>query len=159
MPLQFRFAGFMSLDLRSIPSDKEDSLSMGVFRVLPWVWPNAIPFSLEMIQAAGFLSSVVFLTASITKMHDSLPLELFSPDTFADILQNGMTPEMDLAPWCLMTAALTITGFDTKTRCHLLEIGCWFLVFSQQLPATRKLPKRIPQKITAGNIATLSSSD
>jgi hypothetical protein len=58
-----------------------------------------------------------------------------------------------------MTAALTIPGFDTKTRCDWLGIGFWFLAFDQQLLATWKLPKQITQKITAGNMATLCSSD
>jgi hypothetical protein len=35
-------------------------------------------FSIERIQQTGFLSPIVFLQSQVSKMHDSLPLELFS---------------------------------------------------------------------------------
>jgi hypothetical protein len=99
------------------------------------------------------------MTSPITKMHDSLPLELFSPVTFAYILEHEMTSEMVLAPWCLLTAALTVPGFNTKTRCHLLEIGFWFLFYYDRLLAAYKHPRGVTSKITEGNMATLYTPD
>jgi hypothetical protein len=80
-------------------------------------------FSLLRIQQAGFLPDIVFDNSQITKMHDLLPLYLFSPMTFTFILSREYTPELMLSPWCLLTAALTLIGFNTKTRCDLLETG------------------------------------
>jgi hypothetical protein len=118
-----------------------------------------IRFSLDRIKAAGFLPPVVFENSRITKMHDSLPLELFSPVTFACILEREWAPEMVLAPWCLLTTALIIPGFNTRTRCDMLEIGFWFLFLYQELLATVGLPWGVVHKITSGRLASLYSAD
>jgi hypothetical protein len=106
-----------------------------------------IIFSLERIKGAGFLSLAVFDNSRITKMHDSLPLQLFSPVTFNWILTHP-GPELVLTPWCLMIAVLTIPGFNTKTRCDLLETGCWFLVLYEQLLTAVKPPPGVTTNIT-----------
>jgi hypothetical protein len=92
-------------------------------------------------------------------MHESLPLELFSPVGFASILDSDMRSKMVLAPWRLITAALTLPGFNTKTRVDLLEIRFWFLFLYQDLLASDKLPTGLAPKIRAGGIASLYSSD
>jgi hypothetical protein len=52
-------------------------------------------FSLSVIRSLTILSPVGLLNTQITKMHDSLPLplRLFSPRTFSEILQRGPSPE------------------------------------------------------------------
>jgi hypothetical protein len=87
---------------------------------------DRISFSLARIQGADFLAPIVFDNSRITKMHDSLPLQLFSPVTFSWILETeGL--ELVLAPWCLLTAVLTMPEFNTRTRCDFLETGFWSL--------------------------------
>jgi hypothetical protein len=107
---------------------------------------ECIIFSLDAIEAAGFLAPVVFDNSRITKMHDSLPLQLFSPVTFNWILHHP-GPELVLAPWCLMTAALTLPEFNTKTRCDLLETGFWFLFLYERLLIVVGPPRGVNQKI------------
>jgi hypothetical protein len=85
-------------------------------------------FSIEGIQQTGFLSPIVFLQSRVSKMHDSLPLELFSPRTLAVILRDNLQTEYMLAPWCLLTVALTLSSINTRTRVDLLEIGLCFSV-------------------------------
>jgi hypothetical protein len=80
-------------------------------------------FSLSRIQHAEFLPDIVFDNSQTTKMHELLPLYMFSPMTFTFILSREYTPELVLSPWCVLTAALTLVGFNTKTRCELLETG------------------------------------
>jgi hypothetical protein len=47
-----------------------------------------IIFSLERIKDAGFLASIVFDNSHVTKIHDSLPMQLFAPLTFAVVLHR-----------------------------------------------------------------------
>jgi hypothetical protein len=117
-----------------------------------------IPFSLTKIQAAGFLAPVVFENSAITKMHDALPLQLFSPITFGWILATAGR-ELVSSPWCLLTAALTLPHFNTKTRCHFLEIGFWFLSLYERLMHQVGLPRGITQKSVAGNRTSLYSNN
>jgi hypothetical protein len=108
-----------------------------------------ILFSLDRIQTAGFLAPVVFDNSRITKMYDSLPLQLFSPVTFMWILAHP-GPELVLTPWCLLTAALTVPAFTTKTRCDLLETGFWFLTLYGRLLVVVGPPAGLTQKIPKG---------
>jgi hypothetical protein len=90
-------------------------------------------FSLSRIQQTEFLPDIVFDNSQITKMHDLLPLYLVSPMILTFILSRECTPELVLRPWCLLTVALTLIGFNTKTRCDLLETGYWFLELYEEL--------------------------
>jgi hypothetical protein len=47
-------------------------------------------FSLERIREAGYLSPIVFTNSKESKMHDSLPLELFSAKTLSFVLGNDL---------------------------------------------------------------------
>jgi hypothetical protein len=84
-------------------------------------------FSIERIQQTGLLSPIAFVQSLVSKMHDPLPLELLSPRTLAVILRDNLQTELVLAPWCLLTAALTLLAISMRTRVDLLEIGFWFL--------------------------------
>jgi hypothetical protein len=90
-------------------------------------------FSTDRIRKVGFLSLIVFLESQASKMHDSLPVQLFSPMTFSIILPDNMHPEFAMTPWCLLTAALTLPGISTRTRGDLLEAGLWFFYFYWRL--------------------------
>jgi hypothetical protein len=116
-------------------------------------------FSLSRIQRAGFLPDIMFDNSQITKMHDLLPLYLLSPLTFTFILSREYTPELVLSPWCLLTAALTLVGFNTKTRCDLLETGYWSLDLYKELLTKVALPLGVTQKIYPSGFATLYSKD
>jgi hypothetical protein len=104
-----------------------------------------IDFSLQRIMDGRYLSPIVFDDLKVSKMHDSLPLELFSAKTLVYILcakdgadgdglgeltpERGLRGEGIMLPWCLLVAALTMPGISTQTRIQLLEIGFWILYF------------------------------
>jgi hypothetical protein len=92
---------------------------------------DSAKFSLRTLEGWNVVSPVVFINSHITKMHDSLPLRLFSPTTFFTILRRGQGPEFVMAPWCLLTAAPILSEQSTRTRVALLEIGFWFLFISR----------------------------
>jgi hypothetical protein len=116
-------------------------------------------FSLLRIQQAESVRDIVFDNSQITKMHDLFPLHLFSPMTFPFVLSREYTPELVLSPWCLLTAALTLVGFNTKTRCDLLETGYWFLELYEELLTKVGLPLGVTQKISPGGFASRCSKD
>jgi hypothetical protein len=114
---------------------------------------------LSKIQQAGFLSDIVFDNSKITKMHDAFPHYLFSPMTLTFILSRECTPELVFSPWCLLTAALILVGFNTKTRCDLLETGYWFLELYEEPLVKVGLPLGITQKLSPDGFASLYSKD
>jgi hypothetical protein len=119
---------------------------------------DEITFSLARIREANFLAPVVFDNSKITKMHDSLPLQLFSPVTFSWILKHP-GPELVLTPWCLLTAALTIPDFNTKTRRDFLEIGFWFQLIYERLLTQIGPPHGVGQKVSPVNYARLYTNE
>jgi hypothetical protein len=112
-------------------------------------------FSTKRIEEAGFLSPVVFMQGQATKMHDSLPLRLFSPLTLSVIFQQNWLPEFAMAPWCLLTAALTIPDLSTRTRIELLEVGFWFLYFYSRLRSRFRDPPGVIETVREGRRVSL----
>jgi hypothetical protein len=86
-----------------------------------------ITFSLRRIRESQVCSSLVFVDSKVSKMHDSLPLELFSQRTLSNILTSGKPAELLMVPWCLLNVALTHRGLNTRSRAGFLEIGFWVL--------------------------------
>jgi hypothetical protein len=85
-------------------------------------------FCLSVIQKANILSPVVFDNSRASKMHDSLPLEMFSLKTLGYILYNPVVGETMMVPWCLLVVALTLDGLSTEARLEILEVGFRMLV-------------------------------
>jgi hypothetical protein len=88
---------------------------------------ESLHFCLQVIQDGHILSPVVFDNSHESKMHDSLPLELFSLKTLQYILENPVVGETMLAPWCFLVIALTQANLSTRERRDLLETGLWML--------------------------------
>jgi hypothetical protein len=106
---------------------------------------DRMSFSLATIPGRDVLAPIVFDNSRITKMHISLPLQLFSPVTFSWILEtDGL--ELVLAAWCLLTAVLTLPEFNTRTRCDFFETGFWFLSLSELFSTQVGLPPGIEPK-------------
>jgi hypothetical protein len=84
-------------------------------------------FSLDRIREAGICSPLVFANSKASKMHDSLPLSLFSVKTLGDILTAHRPAELLMVPWCLLNVSLTLPGLNTRSRAGFLEIGFWIL--------------------------------
>jgi hypothetical protein len=110
---------------------------------------------MDRIQKASICSPVVFLNSGITKMQDSLPLELFSPKVFAQALSQCPCNDIVMASWCLLTSALTLATISTKTCLNLLEIGFWFLWLHSSLTRVCGHPHRVCEKIRGGRLAIL----
>jgi hypothetical protein len=86
-----------------------------------------LQFCLSVIQEAHILSPVVFDNSHESKMHDSLPLELFSLKTLGYILYHPVVGETMMVPWCLLVVALTSDDLSTEARLEILEVGFWVL--------------------------------
>jgi hypothetical protein len=112
-------------------------------------------FSLRTLEGWNVVSPVVFMNSHITKMHDSLPLHLFSPTTFSTMFRRGQGPEFIMAPWCLLTAALILRGQSTRTRLALVEIVFWFLFIYRNHLKLFGDPPRVTQKKADGKIASM----
>jgi hypothetical protein len=63
-----------------------------------------------------------------------------------------------MAPWCLLTRALTLATISTKTRLDLLEIGFWFLWLHSRLKRACSHPHGVCEQIHGGPLATLYTS-
>jgi hypothetical protein len=101
------------------------------------------------------LSPSVSSNAASTKVHDSIPLRLFSPLTLAMIFQHELGSEVVIAPWCLFNAALTFPGCSTTTRAYLLSVGCWLLSVHFKLGEKCGYPPNVHAKITPDQPAQL----
>jgi hypothetical protein len=66
-------------------------------------------------------------------MHGSFPLQLFSTSTLALIFREDLRAEFSMAPWCVLTAPLTLPEITARTQAELLEIrfGFCFLLGTQ----------------------------
>jgi hypothetical protein len=126
------------------------SIGFGTERVL---------FSTRRIKNAGFLSPIVFLQSRVSKMHDALPVQLFSPLTLSLIFRDNLSSEFIMAPWCLLTAGLTLSGISTRTRIELLEVGFWVLYIYWRLKSCFGYPTGVIERITEGREAALYRSD
>jgi hypothetical protein len=89
---------------------------------------DGFSFTLAAIAQADFLSPVVFTNSRESKMHDSLPLELFSARTLVYLLENEVVGETMMIPWCLLVVVLTFRDLTTRQRIELLEVGFWNLI-------------------------------
>jgi hypothetical protein len=79
-------------------------------------------FSLHRIQAHVLLQPVVFQNTKVTKMHDSLPLHLFSQCTTHSMFAEAFEAEFfAFFLWFLMISALSYREHSTKIRCSFLE--------------------------------------
>jgi hypothetical protein len=96
-----------------------------------------VHFSLDDIRGAGIHPPLVFINSRVSKMHDSIPLQLFSPNTLSLILQCGMANQLLMMPWCLLTSSLTLPTLSTRTRADLLEIRFWILYACRDLKDSR----------------------
>jgi hypothetical protein len=131
----------------------------GEFWVGIGIGPVDILFSLERIEKSGILRLTVFDKTRITKMHNVLPIRLFSPVRFHVILTRGWKPELVLSPWCLLTSSLTYLPFNTKSRCELFETGYFFLKLYEKLMAQTRLAHGVTQKIINESVASLYSNN
>jgi hypothetical protein len=106
------------------------------------------------------LPPIVFDNSRITKMHDSLTLELVSQASLHQIFNNCM-PLAFLAffPWFLLVAGLTNWNFSTKTRCDIFETVFWLLYFYRINLTRYPHPSDTTQRIPPNKYAFLYITD
>jgi hypothetical protein len=94
-----------------------------------------ITFSIDKIRSAGHLSPIVFDHSRASKMHGSLPLEMFSYRTLGWVVNDGDGEQIVIVPWCLLVVASTFRDLSIRTRVELLEIGfCDFFIYANPPP-------------------------
>lgn len=76
------------------------------------------------------LPSVVFLNLPITKMHDSLPMKLFSLCSLKKLFIAKQLPSLSyFLPWSLFLNAFTVQDISDNLRYDLFEITTFYLLF------------------------------
>ena len=89
---------------------------------------------LEKLMHLLKVSEVCFSNDLYTKMHDSLPLELFSPQNFMELIRADENVAAAFwFPISLSILALNERDIGFETRKYLLESAFWFLVFYKEL--------------------------
>jgi hypothetical protein len=69
-----------------------------------------------------------------TKIHDSLPLELFSPRHLKALCDRELMDEiLAMLPWTFLMAALNLPDISTGGHVSMLGIRFWMLLFSHRL--------------------------
>jgi hypothetical protein len=96
-----------------------------------------ITFSIDQIRSAGHLSPILFDDSRASKMHDSLPLEMFSYRTLKWVAHDGDGAEIMIVRWRILVVALTFHDLSTRTCVELLEIGFWMLCRYANPPPVR----------------------
>jgi hypothetical protein len=98
-------------------------------------------FSLAHMRAYVQLQPVVYQNSKVTKMHNFLPLHLFSQRTTYALFAEACASEFFVFfPWFLVVSALTFREHSTKTRCSILETDFWLLWLYQVLFFTGHVP-------------------
>lgn len=108
---------------------------------------------LEAIQQTLKLAPVVFLDAQMTKMHDSLPIALFSTKSFLQLIKTDNYPAiLYFFPWVLFLAAISNTNLSANIRYDLMEIVLYYLLFyiSNLIACYPSISDKISQKKSAG---------
>lgn len=88
---------------------------------------------LNLIQEYLDLPPVVFSDNQLTKMHDSLPITLFSMRSLFILVSKDYYPGvLYFLPWVLLTASLSNEVLECNVRYDLLEITLYYLLFYLQ---------------------------
>jgi hypothetical protein len=111
-----------------------------------------------MIQNKCTLPSIIFDDSKVSKMHDSLPLTLFSMKTFYEILDEmDYTSLVVVAPWTFLCRSLIDPKITISQRIHLLEISffiLWFHYRMFEIHGTPKCTKERPKKMEFATLYT-----
>lgn len=108
---------------------------------------------LAAIQQTLKLAPVVFLDAQMTKMHDSLPIALFSTRSLQQLIKSDNYPAiLYFFPWVLFLAALSNTNLSANIRYDLLEIALYYLLFYivTLIDCFPNISDKVSQKKSAG---------
>lgn len=93
------------------------------------------------------LPSVVFLDSQITKMHDSLPMMLFSLNSLNKLFIHKEIPSLAyFIPWSLFLNAFTVQDISDNIRYDLFEIATYYLLFYHMFLKSIRVDASIGQK-------------
>jgi hypothetical protein len=103
-------------------------LLSGRFRI--GVGNDQTEFRIENVGDKLPLPPIVFDNSRITKMYDSLPLELFSQAALHQIFHDCL-PQVFFTffPWFRMVSCLASRNFSTRAPCNIFETAFWLLYF------------------------------
>ena len=94
------------------------------------VFSNGNIFNFSNIRHKFNIPSIVWYNGKITKMHDSLPLELFKIENLGILLNNFQKYKNEISyflPFCLLNAALQIEHLTVDERIDYLQITAHYL--------------------------------
>ena len=100
--------------------------------------------SIDVLKSVLSLPSKVFSEQKFTKMHDDLPISLFSLSSLVEIYEKQPGYAAYFLPFCLLNAALSEKGLCVEERINFLEVSFYYMMaYVEELSVTSaKLPDR-----------------
>ena len=89
---------------------------------------NTSIFSHTILELQLKIPSIVFNDSPITKMHDILPLTLFSIENLFTLYDNNITAFVYFTPWTMLIEAMTNENINLGNRLFILEVS-FFIMF------------------------------
>ena len=89
---------------------------------------NPTIFSHQIVEEYLKIPSIVFNDSPITKMHDILPLTLFSIDNLFTLYNSDLTALVYFTPWTMLIEAFTNEKINLGNRIAMLDVS-FFIMF------------------------------
>lgn len=149
-----RFANFSGISSRMIVSDPLHILKRARYRLLASKVHVGLTNSSQVIQidrleALLNLPSKVFSNERFTKMHDDLPIALFSFETLVTLWEHEPVYLPYFLPFCLLNIGLNEDALSLEERINLFELAFYYvLAYRAEINTTQFL---LPEHKSARN--------
>lgn len=141
--LNSSFVNFSGLSSRLIVSDPLHVLKRARYRLLGSQVHTGLTNSSNQIDIKRLsqilrLPSKVFCNQPFTKMHDDLPVSLFSLDTFVTLAAEEPSYLSYFLPFCLLNAGLSERQLSLEERINFFEVAFYYILgYLAELQSTK----------------------
>ena len=149
-----RFVNFSKISSCLIVSDPLHILKRARYRLLGSIVHAGLTNSTEAIDADALaavlnLPSKVFSSQKFTKMHDDLPISLFSFESLVHLADEKPVYLAYFLPFCLLNIGLSEKGLSIEERINFLEVAFYYVL--AYLGELKEKPSQLPDVKTARN--------
>ena len=137
------FENFSQIASRLIVSDPLHVLKRARYRLLgscvhTGLTNNTAQIDIERLRQVLRLPSKVFSNQAFTKMHDDLPVLLFSLETLVTLSREEPAYLSYFLPFCLMNAGLTEDSLSLEERVNFFEVAFYYMLgYLEELKSTK----------------------
>ena len=148
------FINFSGISSRLIVSDPLHILKRARYRLLGsdvhlGMTNGSQIIDVERLKQVLNLPSKVFSNQQFTKMHDDLPISLFSFESLVKLAVNEPTYLAYFMPFCLLNIGLSEEGLSIEERINLFEVAFYY-VFAYR-GEIKNAPRLLPDQKSARN--------